>query len=112
MNARTLSGLGIRERDYPLPEGPRREKVLFRVFTAVMGLVILAFMLGLTSCSVGYNPGTGAVALTNDPAAIAAVSNIVTARINERLAQEQFKRLPKTDAKDSTVKAPPAPVMP
>ena len=47
MTARLLSGLGTKERSYPLPDGPEPDRWAFRIFSAMLALGIVAFLAGV-----------------------------------------------------------------
>lgn len=49
MTARLLSGLGTKERSYPLPGGPKPDRWAFRIFAAMLALGIMAFLAGMLS---------------------------------------------------------------
>ena len=58
-------------------------------FRSLLVLSLLAvLMLGMSACTVAFDPGTGRFGVQTDPASVSAIIERVNQRLNEKLAEE------------------------
>jgi hypothetical protein len=63
--------------------------------TSLWLLLLVPLCLGLSSCTIAYDPGTGKWATTTDPNAVEAVVNRLNERLNDKLNEPLKEPAPK-----------------